>query len=214
MDHSATKTSLLLFISISSLLLLLANAVPSTRNIHIVRRDLRSDLSEFCKKTTNPNLCAQTIQPHFLHGALEPLKALDAEVDATLDKVKKTLAHIQTLLAKQGASKSMKDSLDICKDQYGSMLDAIKETKTALGENDVITAKFKFSAVISYQGSCKDAFEGEAMPFTEDSDSVFQLGGNCLDIIADMEEAAGPQRMPPPVQQPPSAFSNVIGILS
>ncbi|KAG4946105.1 hypothetical protein AAZX31_15G122600 [Glycine max] len=207
--HSTSKTSLILFISLSSLLFL----ATATRNIHIGRPDIHSDITEFCKKTTNPAVCAQTIQPHFLKNNLDPLKALDVEVDATLASAKKTLIDIQTLESKKGITKSIKDSFDTCKDQYGSMLDAIKETKAAIAKKDIITAKFKFSAVLSYQGACKDAFESGKIPFSEDSDAVYNLGGNCLDIIADMEKAAGPQKMPP-VQQTPSAFSNVIGTIN
>lgn len=208
--HSTSKTSLILFISLSSLLFL----ATATRNIHIGRPDIHSDITEFCKKTTNPALCAETIHPHFLKNRIEPFKALDIEVDATLAKAKKTLANIQTLESKTGTTKSSKDSFDICKDQYKSMLDAIKETKAAIANKDIITAKFKFSAVLSFQAACKDAFEDGKIPFFEDSDAVYNLGGNCLDIIADMEKAQGPQKMPPVQQSAPSAFSNVIGTVS
>lgn len=212
-DNMDFKTKTVLFaISLTSLFFL-TNAIPSNRNIHVVRHSLRSDLLEFCKKTTNPNLCAQTIQPHFLKSALDPFKALEIEVEATLNQTKKTVAVIAELLAKHDISKSLKDSLDTCKEQYSSILDSIRETRDAIAKRDVITAKFKFSAVLSYQASCKDAFEGleKEFSFASDSDTVFQLGGNCLDIIADLEKAF-PQKETP-VQSTPSPFSNIIGTI-
>ncbi|KAH1231708.1 hypothetical protein GmHk_09G024539 [Glycine max] len=174
MDHHFTsETSLIILLLITSL-----SSLATATNINIVHHDLQSDITEFCKKTTNPALCAETIHPHFLKNRIEPFKALDIE------------------------------------DQYKSMLDAIKETKAAIANKDIITAKFKFSAVLSFQAACKDAFEDGKIPFFEDSDAVYNLGGNCLDIIADMEKAQGPQKMPPVQQSAPSAFSNVIGTVS
>ncbi|XP_057431016.1 pectinesterase inhibitor 1-like [Lotus japonicus] len=217
MDYHAAKTCLLIISLIS-----LADAVPSTRNnihnvqhnLHDLRSELRSDLSAFCQKTTNPTLCAKTIQPHFLHNNLDPFKALEIEVEATLNQTKKTIAIISELLAKHDISKSLKGSLDTCKEQYDSIMDSIKETIDAIARKDVIEAKFKFSAVISFQSSCKDAFEGlDDFPIASDSDEVFQLGGNCLDIIADLEKAF-PHHDAPVEESTPSAFSNIIGTLS
>ena len=192
-----------------------ADSSSSSSKIHVIHRDLRSDLMEFCKKTTNPTLCADTIEPHFLKSAIDPLKALQVEVEATLDETKKTIGIIGELLAKQDISKSVKDSLKICKDQYNSIVDAIKQTNEAIAKHDVSTAKFQFSAVLSFQASCKDAFEGlqNEFSFAHDSDTVYQLGGNCLDIIADMEKSLPKNDAPVVEQSPPSPFDNVIGII-
>ncbi|KAK7331252.1 hypothetical protein VNO77_25472 [Canavalia gladiata] len=211
MDHCISKTTLLIIITISTLFVV-TNAVPATRNIHIVRRERHLlDLSDFCKKTTNPDLCTKTIQPFFQNGGVDRIKALQVEVDATNSQTKKTVGEINTLLSKNDINKSTKSSLSTCKNQYNSMLDSIRDTKNALARNDVVTAKFKFSAVLSFQAACKDEFKGEAFPFPQDSDTVYQLGGNCLDIIADMEKDAPPA---PIIQSPPSAFSSQIGTIS
>ena len=207
-----TSKTILFTITLASFLFI-GNADSPHSNLHVIRHDLRSDLLELCKKTTNPTLCEETIQPHVLKGAIDPLKALQVEVDATLNKTKQAIGAIGELLAKNDISKSLKDSLDICKDQYNSIVDAIKETNEAIAKHDIGTAKFKFSAVLSYQGSCKDAFEGleNEFSFAPDSDSVYQLGGNCLDIIADMEKS---EPNPPVEQSPPSQFSDVIGTIA
>ncbi|XP_058749441.1 uncharacterized protein LOC131625688 [Vicia villosa] len=196
--------------------LFVGNAEPS-EDIHVVNHNLRSDLTALCQKTTNPKLCLDTIQPHLLKGVITPIKALDAEVDATHDQTVKTMDVIGTSLAKHSVSKSLKDSLAICKEQYQGILDTIKETKQAIANNDLSTAKLKFSSVLSYQGSCKDAFEGmeKEFSFSHDSDAVFQLGGNCLDIIADMEKAMPKPEVPTePAPSTATTFSNVIGTIS
>ncbi|KAJ1420926.1 Pectinesterase inhibitor domain [Sesbania bispinosa] len=204
---------ILIITSLTSIFLL-TNAVPSSRNIHIVHHDLRSDLQDLCQKTTNPILCAKTIQPFLGNSAVEPLKALDVEVDATFNQTKKTMDIIGDLLAKQDNPKSIKGSLDTCKQQYSSILDSIKETKDAIANHDVVTAKFKFSAVISFQQTCQDEFKKSNFPFADDSDAVFQLGGNCLDIIADIEKRSPPPTPTAAVQSAPSEFSDVIGTVS
>lgn len=213
MDFMNKTKTLLLIVSISSLLLL-SNAVPSTRPLHIVHHDIRSDLLKFCQNTTNSTLCALTIQPHILHGDLDPFKALEIQVEATLNETKKTASIIDEFLAKSNTAKALKDSLKICKGQYSNILDSIKETKDAIAKHDLIEAKFKFSAVISYQSTCKDEFEESECPFAADSDTIFQLGGNALDIIAEMEKTVAPKQQEPPVQSTPSQFSSVIGTIS
>ncbi|CAI8590430.1 unnamed protein product [Vicia faba] len=188
-------------------------------DIHVVNHNLQSDLTGLCQRTTNPTLCLETIRPHLLKGSITPIKALDAEVEATHEQTKRTMDFIGTSLAKSSTSKSLKDSLAICREQYQGILDTIKETKEAIANNDFTTAKLKFSAVLSYQGSCKDAFEGmeKEFFFSHDSDNLFQLGGNCLDIIADIEKAEGPKTEVVPTVSTPSTvstFSNVIGTVS
>ncbi|XP_027339640.1 pectinesterase inhibitor-like [Abrus precatorius] len=210
--HDFTIKSSLLILSISSLILLANGASSSRNNIHAVSRSLNlNHIKEFCQKTSNPNLCAQTIEPHFLHGDLDPFKALEVEVEATHSQTTKTLNLIQTLLAKPDTTKSLKDSLDACKDQYHMILDAIKETKDCMARFDMIDASFKFSAVISYQQTCKDQFEGDAFPLNDDSEAVFELGGNCLDIIADLKKGQEPKNLPPPQNTP---TNNIIGTVS
>ncbi|KAK7412802.1 hypothetical protein VNO78_04438 [Psophocarpus tetragonolobus] len=199
-------------ISMMMMMISVTKSAPITRNSHIARRDLLANIAGFCKGTTNPVLCSQTIQPHLQGGTVDPVKALDVEVDATLGEAKKTLTNIQTLENQQN-TKSTKDSLDICRNQYKSMLDAIVETKAAIAKKDIVGAKFKFSAVISYQSACQDSFKDGKIPFTKESNIVYQLGGNCLDIIAAIDNAS-PHKPLPPLQQTPSAFSNVIGTVS
>jgi len=206
---STPKTFLTILITLSSLFF----TVLSTRDIQVTHNDLREDLNELCKKTTNPTLCSQTIKPRVTENTIEPIKALQVDVDATLAGAKQALTKIKSLESQKTSKKSTKDSLNVCEEQYNSMLDAIAETKDAIAKNDVVTAKFKFSAVLSYQAACQDNFDSGKIPFTEDSEAVFKLGGIALDIIAAIEKSMPPVNLPP-VQSAPSEFSNVIGTVS
>jgi pectinesterase inhibitor-like protein len=208
-------TSKLFLLTISlSLLFFVGNAAdPPMGKMHIVNRNfLKPDLLDFCKKTTNPTLCENTIQPHFFKRHLDPSEALKVEVDATLTQTQKAIVIINELYAKSGISKSLKDSLDICKEQYGLILDAIKETKDAIATRNWVEARAKFGAVVSCQQACSDSFEGIQKEFTfaSDSKAIFDLGGNCLDMIVDLQKSE-PQNDPPMTQSPPSPFDNVIG---
>jgi pectinesterase inhibitor-like protein len=208
-------TSKLILFTISlSLLFFVGNATDSpTGKMHIVNRNfLKPDLLDFCKKTTNPTLCENTIQPHFFKRHLDPSEALKVEVDATLNQTQKAIVIINELYVKSGISKSLKDSLDICKEQYGLILDAIKETKDAIATRNWVEARAKFGAVVSCQQACSDSFEGIQKEFTfaSDSKAIFDLGGNCLDMIVDLQKSE-PQNDPPMTKSPPSPFDNVIG---
>ncbi|KAK7246117.1 hypothetical protein RIF29_40976 [Crotalaria pallida] len=210
-----TKT-LLLIVSLSSLFLL-SDAYRRSR-IHAVHRDvISSDLLKFCEVTTNPNLCAQTIQPHFLDGVnLDPFKALEIEVEATLNETRRTLSIIEELLEKNNLNKSLRDSVKTCKDQYHSILDSIRETKEAIAQRNLIEAKFKFSAVISYQSTCKDQFENanNKCPFAEDNEIIFQLGGIALDIIATLARQEPAPPVPTTTSSQSSQSISVIGTIS
>ncbi|CAK8531167.1 unnamed protein product [Lathyrus sativus] len=213
-----TSKTILFSFALTLTSFLFVGNVESSKDLHVVEHDLRSDLVALCHKTTNPKLCLDTIKPHFLKREVTPLQALEVEVDATHEQTVKTIDVIGTSLAKHKGSKSLKDSLAICKDQYSSILDAIKQTKEAIKNQDFSTAKMQFSSVLSYQASCKDAFEGmeKEFSFSNDSDAVFQLGGNCLDIITDMEKTEGPPKTPQIVPTPtsfPTKFKNVIGTI-
>ncbi|KAF1895477.1 hypothetical protein Lal_00044128 [Lupinus albus] len=218
MDYFMMSKTLILVVSLT-FLFLLTNAVPSTRPLHIVHHNIRTDLLNFCKHTTNPSLCAQTIQPHINHhDDLDPFKALEIEAQATLNETKKTIAIINELFAENNLNKTLMDAIKTCKKQYRNILDAIRETKDAIAQHDLIEAKFKFSAVISYQSTCKDAFEDVECPFAKYSETIFNLGGNTLDIIADLQKIMAPQEPTLPVpstsSQSSSTSINVIGTIT
>ncbi|XP_020234861.1 uncharacterized protein LOC109814763 [Cajanus cajan] len=195
--------NLLLFVSLSTLLIS-TNAMPlfsliapspspsSSPSQHIFDKALKAsqnifqpELIEFCQGTENPTLCADTIAPLF-HGTFDPIKALETEIQATLNQTLKVASVIANSLVNPATDKNALDALDICKSQYESIVDTTKESLELLSRQNVVDAYYKFNSVISYQSSCEDAFAespGVENPFAHDSLTVFQLGGNCLAIM-------------------------------
>ncbi|KAJ1412557.1 Pectinesterase inhibitor domain [Sesbania bispinosa] len=143
------------------------------------------EVLEFCTGTENPTLCADTIAPYF-HGSFDPIKALETEIDATLNKTLSVAGVISKSLNNPSTNKKTLDALDICKSQYKSIVDTIKEAKELLNQQNVVDAYYKFSSVISDRTACEDAFAespGADSPFADDSFAVYELGGNCLAIM-------------------------------
>ncbi|KAK4282574.1 hypothetical protein QN277_013935 [Acacia crassicarpa] len=143
-----------------------------------------AQLVDLCKDAEAPHLCVETIAP-FIHGALDPVVAVNAEFGATMNLTVKVSDTIKTLQAQPDISNDDKASLEICADQYSSIVDTINDCLDSIKQNDVYGAWMKFSAVLSFQQACEDAFRegGSPIPFKEDSKTLFQLGGNCLAIL-------------------------------
>ncbi|KAL2345489.1 hypothetical protein Fmac_006774 [Flemingia macrophylla] len=142
-------------------------------------------IMEFCHGTENPTLCADTIAP-FFHGSFDPVKALETEIKATLNQTMKVASIIADALASPDTDKNALDVLDVCRSQYESIVDTVKESLELLAQQNVVDAYYKFNSVISDQSACEDAFvesPGVQNPFAGDSLTVFQLGGNCLAIM-------------------------------
>ncbi|XP_027338249.1 uncharacterized protein LOC113852208 [Abrus precatorius] len=176
----AFNKTLILFVSISCLLL------------HTHAAGMRSPQARvwtICKPTSVPLLCYKTILPK-VQSLLRfnMYKALEAEVLLTQQQAQKALSLINTLLAKPGNPKGLTDSLQICQDQYGNILDAVAETIKLVEKRDVSESRFKFSAVISYYSSCNDDFNNIPAEFVAESKTVFDLGSNCLDIMKAIDD--------------------------
>ncbi|XP_061338389.1 uncharacterized protein LOC133285218 [Gastrolobium bilobum] len=207
MDFRFNK-SLLLILSLSYLLVS-SNAIPLTRVLHIppvgsptvaphmdlidgimslaakAVTKISPQISKFCTGTENPTLCAQTIAP-FLDGSFDPIKALETLVNATLNHTRKVCGTITKLINDPSTSKNALDALGICKSQYDDIMDTVKEAIELIEQQNVVDAYYKFSSVIGDQSSCEDAFNespGVNMPFAKDSQTLYQLGGNCLAIM-------------------------------
>lgn len=150
-----------------------------------VAKFINPEILKFCVDTENPALCADTISK-FLNGPFDPIRALEIEVDATFKQAKNVAETIVKLLKNPSTNKKALDALDICNSQYGDMVDAIKEAVELIQQQNVVDAYYKFNSVISYHSSCDDAFTespGVEMPFSKDSQTLFELGGNVLAMM-------------------------------
>lgn len=179
---ASTKTLTLLTLLIATTLL----APPTDAKPHAPRTP-QARVWSICKPATNPVLCYKTILPIVLTGKFNIYKTLEIEIAATKLQVDKTAAAINSLIATPGVSKSMADSLSVCKEQYDNMIDSIAETVALVAKRDVSEAKYKFSAVISYHQACNDQFDAGTSPITNDAQGVFDLGSNSLDIMHAIE---------------------------
>ncbi|KAL2323721.1 hypothetical protein Fmac_028100 [Flemingia macrophylla] len=150
-----------------------------------VAQQLSPEILSFCTGTENPSLCADTIGP-YLDGTFDPVKALQSQINATLSKATDIAANISALLDDPATEAAALDALRICQSEYSSMVDTIKETVHLVEQQNVVDTYYKFSSVISYKSTCDDAFlesPGVHSPLADASDLLFQLGGNCLDIM-------------------------------
>lgn len=188
MDFNKT---FLLIVSLSCLLLHTHAAAVAAPVVAPSGRRVRSPqamVMNLCKSTTNRTLCIRTILPAMKGTSSDPYKALEAEMNATRNQVAVTRGLIDTLLAKPNNPKSLADSLSICKDQYGNMPDSIKDAIDVVSKRTVTESKYKFSAVLSYYNTCNDGFGKEVSPIAKEAIVVYQLAGNCLDIIKAIED--------------------------
>ncbi|KAG4948963.1 hypothetical protein JHK82_042156 [Glycine max] len=201
---------LILFVSLSSLIL----------DTHAARapRTIQTRLYSLCKPTTNMDLCYKTILPEVVGlSRFSNYKALEVEILATQKQVETTSKLITSLLAKPGNSKDLTESLQICKEQYGNILDSIEESKNQVAQRNVIEARFKFSAAISLQVSCNDSFTAGTSPIVKEAQDVFDLAGNCLDIMKAIEDRESRRRRGgSPVTSPsvPSPCQGQVGLCS
>ncbi|CAJ1969695.1 unnamed protein product [Sphenostylis stenocarpa] len=186
MDCFVVNKTLLLIGVLSCLLLSTTTAVPSSRPVRtLLAAVISPEINQFCIGTENPTLCAETIAP-FATIPFDPVKALEAEIKATLQEATRIAGIISKQLVDPATAKNAKDALSICKSQYGDMLDSIKETLDQLAKKNLVEANNKFNVVLSFKSSCDDAIQespGVVMPFAQDSTKLFQLGGNCLALM-------------------------------
>lgn len=154
------------------------------------------DLVDLCKDGENVKLCMETLAP-VVHGALDPVLALVTEIGITLNETQKVAKIIEALKGDPKTPKGITEALDICAEQYESIVDTINKSLEMIHQNDVYGAWMRFSAVISCQSTCEDAFKespGEPFPFADDSKTLFQLGGNCLAILMRLSGETSPYK--------------------
>ncbi|OIV91906.1 hypothetical protein TanjilG_17898 [Lupinus angustifolius] len=179
---SFTK-NIVLIVSISSLLLL-----HSTNAIHLPVA-VETGVTKLCKGTTDPILCVKTILPQ-MHGNFNAYTALEAEILAAKDQVLKASTVIDSLLKNPTTPKGLKDSLAVCQNQYGVMVDSVNEAIAAVSKRDAWSANLKFSAVFSYRQTCDEAFDPEVPPTNlSNVEATLKLvAGNVLDISKGLED--------------------------
>ncbi|XP_004486562.1 uncharacterized protein [Cicer arietinum] len=154
-------------------------------------RTTEARIWNMCKPTTNPVVCYKTILPEATKTQkFNMYKALEVEIQAAQTQVIQTATNIATLIFQSSNNKDVSDALNTCKDQFSNIVDAITESVDLVSKRNVGEARFKFSAVISYYSACKDAFTESniTFPIAADAQAVYDLGGNCLDLMKAIED--------------------------
>ncbi|KAK7246118.1 hypothetical protein RIF29_40977 [Crotalaria pallida] len=209
--------NLVLIVSISSLLFLHSATA-------LIIPLLQNRVKKLCNGVTDPALCVKSILPNVRldrKGNVNSYRAVEVEIIAAKTQAVKTANLINTLLASPASNKQLKESLSICKEQYGMMLDAINEAIPIIKKRDHVEARFKFSAVFSYKGSCEQAFEtGPPQPASliKEQAALKNLAGNVLDILKVIDDKDFAMRLKKglipnfsTVSSPPNKCQNVIG---
>ncbi|KAE9591578.1 hypothetical protein Lal_00038939 [Lupinus albus] len=205
--------NIFLIISISSFLLL------HTTNAIRLPIPLEIGVTKLCSGTTDPTLCFKTILPQ-MHGGFNRYKALQIEIIAAKNQALKAVAIIDELIKSPSSSQGMKDSLAVCQNQYGNIIDSINEAITTAQQRDAGMTNLKFSAVFSYRSTCEDEFPPEIPPpnLANAAEALKVIGANVLDISKGLEnrEIRMRQRkglMPDysKITSPPSKCLHVVG---
>ncbi|KAL1350907.1 hypothetical protein HN51_014880 [Arachis hypogaea] len=115
---------------------------------------IKAQVDNFCNGVENPGLCAETIVP-LVKGQLDPLKVLDTQMSATLNRTLEVVAEIAKLLKSQ---KKPVGALDVCKECYDSAVDTINESIELVKQYNVVDAYHRFGNVNSYSRTCDDTF--------------------------------------------------------
>ncbi|KAG2395516.1 hypothetical protein LR48_Vigan09g184600 [Vigna angularis] len=182
--------TLFLFVSFTGLLL----------RAHAARTP-QARVWSLCKPTTNPVVCFTTILPHVITlRKFNAYTALEIEIETTRELVVNTTSLVNRLLTNPTNSKDLNDSLQICSEQFDNMMDSIKETMTVVALRNAAEARFKFSAVLSYLSACTDEFNNS--PIVKEGKDLYDLGGNCLDIMKAIEDRESRRRRGQPMGSP------------
>lgn len=160
------------------------DATATVANVVVTPSPPSAGLEELCKDADEPTLCVDTIAP-FIKGALDPVVAVKVGMAATMNMTMKVSDTIKTLMASPGNGDYDQQALEICADQYSSIVDTINDCFESIRQNDIYGTWINFSSVLSYQQACEDSFRegGSPIPFKDDSKTLFLLGGNCLAIL-------------------------------
>ncbi|KAF8039716.1 hypothetical protein BT93_B2052 [Corymbia citriodora subsp. variegata] len=140
---------------------------------------------DICRQTDYPDLCISSASAR-LKGPANALSVLTAEIEACTEKTKSAAAEADRLAADPSASRSDKMALDACKENYDSALDSLSNAKEAVAARDAGTLNSELSAVITFVGTCDDAFDETctASPLAGANRILQHLGSNCLAIAA------------------------------
>jgi pectinesterase inhibitor-like protein len=151
-----------------------------SKGVTKVDPEIKNICNEGGDKTTR---CIETLSKLF-QGPFDVVKALEIEVNATLGTAKAIFDNINTLLNDSSTDKGAIDALNICREEYDSMLDSIKSALESVLQKHFADAYSQMSAVISYKSACQlgwDESPGVQKPY--DETTLIESTVICVDIL-------------------------------
>lgn len=142
-------------------------------------------LSSICKKTDYAAICVSTIAPLLRGRRADPMSVLKAEITAATVRFKAARQLVGKLAANPTSTKTMKDCLSVCLENYDSALDSLQASLRAIDGRDRGTLSSELSAVMTYVETCNDAFRESPTvksPVSLAASHLAKIGSNCLAI--------------------------------
>ncbi|WOK98673.1 hypothetical protein Cni_G07385 [Canna indica] len=175
-------------LKLAAVLLLAAAAAPASeaRVISRINHRYLFDISAACKATTNPKLCESVSAQASSARALA-----DAVIIAAAAKAKEAQALSAKLMNAPGTDKMLKQSLDICRENFESAADSLQEAsgnlKVPSQHADLMD---NLSAAVSFVETCNDAFveqPGLVSPVAHMYENMRKWTSDCLDLASELK---------------------------
>ncbi|CAL9109035.1 unnamed protein product [Musa acuminata var. zebrina] len=165
---------LLILLSLFSSLLHFASAGPTNKI---------GEVAGICSHTDYPFLCiyaSTTYGQSYL--AIDAASLLAMHIKMTVDHTQTAKAIASTFAVNPTTTPQVKQALEVCLKQYDDAFDDLATGSTAVAGHDAGTANSMLSAVISYYGTCDDAFAEiyKANPLAKQDDFLMKMVSNAL----------------------------------
>lgn len=165
---------LLILLSLFSSLLPFASAGPTNKI---------GEVAGICSHTDYPFLCiyaSTTYGQSYL--AIDAASLLAMHIKMTVDHTQTAKAIASTFAVNPTTTPQVKQALEVCVKQYDDAFDDLATGSTAVAGHDAGTANSMLSAVISYYGTCDDAFAEiyKANPLAKQDDFLMKMVSNAL----------------------------------
>ncbi|EOA36897.1 hypothetical protein CARUB_v10011439mg [Capsella rubella] len=135
--------------------------LPDLSNLNISSLHVSPAIDSICSGTDYAAECVVSILPllrDFRKFEPKPIDVLRMEMSALYEKANTTLDLAKLLIADQSTPRDVADVLDLCVDNYESLLDDLKDASVAVDDGDFGRLESVVSAAIADVVTCTDAF--------------------------------------------------------
>ncbi|CAH2039114.1 unnamed protein product [Thlaspi arvense] len=135
--------------------------LPDLSNLNISSLHVSPVVDSVCSGTDYAAECIVSILPllrDFRKFEPKPIDVLRMEMSSLYEKANATLDLAKRLIVDQSTSRDVADVLDLCVDNYESLLEDLKDASVALDDGDFGRLESVVSAAIADVVTCSDAF--------------------------------------------------------